>query len=151
MAAGGAGDRRVPGYLGRVLDGGVPVGTCFQVAPGVLVTAWHVLDGIGAADEGARVGVDPLAGGEPFSAAVVRMDSLRDLVVLTCVSGLPAVAGPLAVTDQLPLRALVHVTGHAVPWKAPPFPDCGNGILLSRYLRFQELIADLLRRPVPVR
>ena len=40
------------------------------------------------------------------------------------------------------------VTG---PWKAPPFPDCGNGILLSRYLRFQELIADLLRRPVPVR
>ncbi len=36
-------------------------------------------------------------------------------------------------------------------WKAPPFPDCGNGILLSRYLRFQELIADLLRRPVPVR
>ena len=36
-------------------------------------------------------------------------------------------------------------------WKAPPFPDCGNGILSSRYLRFQELIADLLRRPVPVR
>jgi hypothetical protein len=36
-------------------------------------------------------------------------------------------------------------------WKASPFPDCGNCILLSRYLRFQELIADLLRRPVPVR
>ena len=36
-------------------------------------------------------------------------------------------------------------------WKAPPFPDCGNCIFLSRYLRFQELIADLLRRPVPVR
>ena len=46
--AGGA-DGRVPGYLGRVLDGdGAPVGTCFQVAPGVLVTAWHVLDEIGA-------------------------------------------------------------------------------------------------------
>ena len=36
-------------------------------------------------------------------------------------------------------------------WKASPFPDCGNCILLSRYLRFQELVADLLRRPVPVR
>jgi len=55
---------RVPGYLGRVLEGdGSPVGTCFQVAPGVLVTAWHVLDDIGAGDEGARVAVDPLAGG----------------------------------------------------------------------------------------
>ena len=49
-AAAGVPDARVPGYLGRVLDGdGAPVGTCFQVAPGVLVTAWHVLDDIGAA------------------------------------------------------------------------------------------------------
>src|ERR1017187_8097886 len=37
------------------------------------------------------------------------------------------------------------------PWKAPPFPDCGNCILLSRCLQWQELVADLLRRPVPVR
>ena len=36
-------------------------------------------------------------------------------------------------------------------WKASPFPDCGNCVFLSRYLRFQELVADLLRRPVPVR
>ena len=51
-AAAGVPDGRVPGYLGRVLDGdGAPVGTCFQVAPGVLVTAWHVLDDIGAAAE----------------------------------------------------------------------------------------------------
>ena len=35
-------------------------------------------------------------------------------------------------------------------WKASPFPDCGNCIFLSRYLQFQELVADLLRRPVPV-
>ena len=44
-----------------------------------------------------------------------------------------------------------HYLNPGAHWKAPPFPDCGNGILLSRYLRFQELIADLLRRPVPVR
>jgi len=107
----------VPGYLGRVLDGDgapVPVGTCFQVAPGVLVTAWHVVDDIGAAEEGARVRVDPLAGGEPFDAAVARLDQLRDLAVLTCDARLPAEAGQLAVTDQVPLRTLVRVTGHAV-------------------------------------
>ena len=54
----------VPGYLGRVQDGaGDPVGTCFQVAPGVLVTAWHVLADIGAASDDSPARVDPLAGG----------------------------------------------------------------------------------------
>ena len=43
-----------------------------------------------------------------------------------------------------------QIAGRSV-WKASPFPDCGNCILLSRYLRFQELVADLLWRPVPVR
>ena len=115
-AAAGAADGRVPGYLGRVLDGGgAPVGTCFQVAPGVLVTAWHVLDDIGAAVDDARVRIDPLAGGEAFDAAVARMDSLRDLAVLTSAVGLPTVAGPLWATDQVPLRVQVMVTGHAVP------------------------------------
>jgi tetratricopeptide (TPR) repeat protein len=99
-----------------VLDGdGDPVGTCFQVAPGVLVTACHVLDEVGAGSEDARVRVDPLAGGEPFDAVVAGVDPLRDLAVLTSDTRLPAVTGPLTVTDQLPLRALVAVTGHAVP------------------------------------
>jgi hypothetical protein len=109
-------DGRVPGYLGRVLDdGGTPVGTCFQVVPGALVTACHVLEDIGAGEEGAQVRVDPLAGGDPFSAIVVRTDPLRDLAALSCGAGLPAVAGPLTATGELPLRELVHVTGHAVP------------------------------------
>jgi hypothetical protein len=42
-------------------------------------------------------------------------------------------------------------SGVVPDWKASPFSDCGNCILLSRYLRFQELVADLLRRPVSVR
>jgi hypothetical protein len=109
-------DARVPGYLGRLLDGdGAPVGTCFQVAPGVLVTAWHVLDDIGAAADDARVRIDPPAGGEAFDAAVARMDPLRDLAVLASDAGLPAVAGPLAATDQIRLRVKVTVTGHVVP------------------------------------
>ena len=109
-------DGRVPGYLGRVLDQeGAAAGTCFQVAPGVLVTAWHVLDDIGAAGDDDRVAVDPLGGGAAFTAQVARTDPLRDLAVLTCEAGLERVAGPLAAADQMPLRALVSVTGHAAP------------------------------------
>ena len=104
----------LPGYLGRILDEGVPVGTCFQVAPGVLVTAWHVLEEIGAAMEDAQVGVDPLAGGEPVEAAVVRLDRPHDLAVLVSDASLPATAGEVTRTDQMALRAGVTVTGHAV-------------------------------------
>jgi hypothetical protein len=105
----------VPGYLGRALDAdGAPVGTCFQVAPGVLVTAWHVLSAIGAASEDAEVQVDPLAGGPPLASVVQRLDPLRDLAVLTAVDQLSAVTGELTPTDQIPLRTQVSVTGHAV-------------------------------------
>ena len=106
---------RVPGYLGRVLDDiGDPVGTCFQVAPGALVTAGHVLDYIGAAADDPCVLVDPLAGGDRFQASVVRVDPLRDLAVLTCDVRLPAVAGPLTATDRMVMRTPVTATGHAV-------------------------------------
>jgi hypothetical protein len=39
-----------PGYLGHLSSNltGEPVGTCFQLSPGVLVTAAHVLERIGA-------------------------------------------------------------------------------------------------------
>ena len=108
-------DRRVPGYLGRVLGGDGAVGTCFQVAPGVLVTAWHVLEVIGAATVDAEVRVDPLGGGDSFGAVVSRVDPVHDLAVLTSTTPLPASAGPLTATDQMALRAGVRVTGHAVP------------------------------------
>ena len=113
--AAGASSGQVPGYLGRVLDGdGDPVGTCFQVAPGVLVTARHVLEDIGAAAEDAPVRVDPLGGGEPFDAATVRLDAVHDLAVLVSGSHLPDTAGALAATDRMRLRAGVTVTGHCV-------------------------------------
>ena len=116
-------DSRVPGYLGRVLDGeGIPAGTCFQVAPGVLVTAWHVLDDVGAGAEGAQVLVDPLRGGASFAAAVARVDPLRDLAVLTAGTGhLTGVAGPLAAAGQVAVRERVSVTGHAVPDDQYPY------------------------------
>jgi hypothetical protein len=109
-------DDRVPGYLGRVLDeDGTPAGTCFQVAQGVLVTACHVLSEIGSGYEGASVEVDSLAGGEPFSTIVVRVDPQRDVAVLTSDTGLPTATGSLAMSDQVPPRTPVTVTGHAMP------------------------------------
>jgi hypothetical protein len=114
--AGGVADGRVPGYLGRVLDNdGGPVGTCFQVAPGVLVTAWHVLNDIGTGNPDAAVHVDPLGGGKSFEVMVARVDPMHDLAVLVSKVGLSETAEALTATDHMVLRTPVTVTGYAVP------------------------------------
>lgn len=105
---------RVPGYLGRVLDAeGRPVGTCFQVVPGVLVTAWHVLRDAGVGDLGDEVRIEPLGGGEGFAARVENADQLHDLSVLRAESRLATVAPALAATDGSKLGDQVSVTGCA--------------------------------------
>ncbi len=105
-------DQRVPGFLGRVLDGSTqPVGTCFQVSPGVLVTAWHVLDDLGAGEVDAVVGVDPLRGGEPTHARVSRVDPVHDLAVLAADEPLPECVVGLAATDEVELDTRVSITG----------------------------------------
>jgi hypothetical protein len=97
-------DRRVPGFLGRVLDGSAqPAGTCFQVTPGVLVTAWHVLDDLGAGDVDAVVEVDPLQGGVPRQAQVRRVDPVHDLAVLSTAEPLASCVTGLATTDEVEL------------------------------------------------
>ncbi len=107
-------DRRVPGYLGRVLDANaIPAGTCFQVMPGVLVTAWHVLHDIGTVEVGTQVAVDPLRGGNALSARVARVDGTHDLAILIADRPLPMTAGMLAETDRVPLATEVAVTGYA--------------------------------------
>jgi len=106
-------DPRVPGFLGRVLDGGEPLGTCFQVADGVLATAWHVLDDAGAAVEGAVVQVDPLQGGPVREARVQRLDPLHDLAVLVTGAPLPASVAGLSASDDVDARTPVLVTGVA--------------------------------------
>src|SRR2546423_10269111 len=81
----------VPGYLGRILDTtGRAVGTCFQVEPGVLVTACHVLADIGRAAVGARVAVDALGGGDAVPAEVRATDPLRAMAVPATPNPLPA-------------------------------------------------------------
>ena len=105
-------DQRVPGFLGRVLDGSAqPVGTCFQVVPGVLVTAWHVLDYLGVGDVDAVVRVDPLRGGEPRQARVSRVDPVHDLAVLSAAEPLAECVAGLAATDEVKLDTRVAITG----------------------------------------
>ena len=98
-------DRRVPAYLGRILDaGGEPEGTCFQIVSGVLATAWHVLDAVGAGEIDSVVAVDPLAGGGGARAAVVAaINPLADLAVLRVASPLAASIAGLRATDGVPL------------------------------------------------
>ena len=66
----------VPAYLGRILDAGVPIGTCFQVGGSILVTAWHVFVEAAADDIGMTVTVDGLAAGaaEPVNAVCPRAE-----------------------------------------------------------------------------
>ncbi len=103
---------RVPAYLGRVLTAeSKPAGSCFQVSSGVLVTAWHVLDELGAGDVGATVRVDALNGTtESAPAEVVRVDPVHDLAVLQAEPLGTSVVGFFA-TDRVALRTEVVVTG----------------------------------------
>ena len=108
-------DERVAPYLGRIFDAdGDPVGTCFQVAPGILVTAWHVLDGVGTGDHGAEVTLDPLQGGPVRQARVERVDPLHDLAVLVTADPLPGLAAGLAASDEVAIGDPIVITGVSV-------------------------------------
>ncbi|MFE2095973.1 trypsin-like peptidase domain-containing protein [Streptomyces sp. NPDC059468] len=93
----------VPGYLGSVLrsDADEPVGTCFQLSPGVLATACHVLERLGLAVPGAQVRFAPLAGGPSATATVERVDPAHDLAVLRTDGPLPA-----SVTRAMPTETV---------------------------------------------
>src|SRR6476646_2744522 len=106
-------DLRVPAYLGRVLDEvDQPIGTCFQVSPGILATAWHVLDSLGAGEVGCIVKVDALGGsGGPWEAVVRAVDELADLAVLETPDQLDASVAGFRSTDGEQLGCELVVTG----------------------------------------
>lgn len=111
-SVGGVVDNRVAGYLGRLLKDTQPVGTCFQVADGIFVTALHVLEQVGATEVGDSVCLDALAGGiEPFSATVTRVHLSHDLAVVESQQTLPTSVAGWAASDSLPLDTPVEATG----------------------------------------
>ncbi|MFC4066306.1 CHAT domain-containing protein [Actinoplanes subglobosus] len=95
---------RLSGYefLGWVAaDGSSPVGTCFQVEPGVLVTAHHVLVDIDAAAVGSVVRVGPVGGDAGWDATVERVDEVHDLAVLIAGRPLPRSVAQVVVSDAV--------------------------------------------------
>jgi tetratricopeptide (TPR) repeat protein len=105
-------------FLGRVLSADrVPVGTCFQVAPGVVVTAWQVLAEVGSAGVGSAVLIDALASrgsGGVVSGRVVRVDAVHDLAVVVLAEGvLSGVVAGFAPTGEQALSTPVTVAGVA--------------------------------------
>jgi hypothetical protein len=102
-------------YLVRVLGvDGVPVGSGFQVAPGQIVTAWHLLDLLGRGDPGADVLVGPLYGGETISAVVKRVAPQHDLAVLLTDHPLAISVAGWAASDTLTVNTGVVVQGVAI-------------------------------------
>jgi Trypsin-like peptidase domain len=110
------GNGRSAGYLGRVLNGMEPVGTCFQVEPGLLVTAWHVLVDAGAGEVGGSVLVDGLKDPHdpPSAAEVVKVDPEHDLAVLRRPAPLPDSVSELVLSAGVNAGDAVLVTGYAV-------------------------------------
>ncbi|WP_194904353.1 S1 family peptidase [Catenulispora rubra] len=130
MTERGGRDRR--DYVGIVGDSaGNPVGTCFQVAEGILVTAWHVIEqtwgrdsGIAldvggpreaGAPEGSRtVSIRPMPPGEPsFTAEVVAADRENDLAVLRSSNCLKASVELLAASDKQASGTAFTTIGYA--------------------------------------
>jgi tetratricopeptide (TPR) repeat protein len=111
-----------PGYLGRVLtEGGMAIGTCFQVRPGVLVTASHVVEHIGDGTAQGHTYVDPIAGGVVRSAQVREIDKLRDLAVLVCAPPLDECVSGFLATDSISAGTAIQVTGVSRFVNAQPF------------------------------
>ncbi|WP_460107797.1 trypsin-like peptidase domain-containing protein [Streptomyces sp. YKOK-J1] len=105
----------VPEYLASVLhrSGDTPVGTCFQLSPGVLATAWHVLGDQDLGNPGDEVRFTPLTGGPAAVAVVERVDPPNDLAVLRTSSPLPASVTAVASTGQVASGTDVIVAGYA--------------------------------------
>ncbi|MFD5946643.1 serine protease [Streptomyces collinus] len=107
----------VPAYLGRVLSpSGVPQGTCFQIAPGWLVTAWHVAQATLALGDDEVLRVDRLSepGAERIGARVVAEDRKADLILLRADKAFPASARLLRGSRSVRHAEPVTVLGHAL-------------------------------------
>lgn len=94
----------VVSFLGRILNSGrQPIGTCFQISDGTLITAYHVLSSIGADHVGASVQFEPMDRADLASAIVERVDSEHDLAVLRTEKLLEASISHMALSDaQVP-------------------------------------------------
>ena len=109
------------------------MGTCFQVEPGILVTAWHVLVECAAGQVGQSVLADSLApgGSPPAQARVERTDPDHDLAVLRMAVPLEASVEHYDPTEAQRLGTKVVITGHSV---VPDYQGRGPASGTKRFL-----------------
>lgn len=142
--------------MGRVLSpAGVPQGSCFQIAPGYLVTAWHVLQMTMAlseddGDEGA-VSVDHLStpGSVMISATRVAADKKADLALLKIKDPFPGSVRLVRSSDGVAPGEELIIVGHAVIRDGPDRPDLvwteARGEWEGQTRRTDDLILGRLR------
>jgi Trypsin-like peptidase domain len=102
-------------FLGIILNSSrTPIGTCFQIASGVLVTAYHVIEEAGAAEYDHDLLFEPIDGGEAHSATIKRIDDRNDIAVLTTNHPLRLSVSHLAYSEvQIPDTPL-HMVGYGL-------------------------------------
>ena len=106
--------RHIQPYLARVVapDGDV-VGTAFQVQPGVLVTAWHVLRDSVAPDPDDPVKVCRFGSDDDLVGTVLKVDCEYDLATVRVESPLDASVGELVSTWSLQIGEPLEIQGVA--------------------------------------
>ncbi|MBK6970244.1 MAG: trypsin-like peptidase domain-containing protein [Candidatus Microthrix sp.] len=87
------------------------MGTAFQVTPGVLVTAWHVLRDVGAPDVGDAVVVCQFGSDADLGGTVGQIDQVVDLGVVQVREPLDASVGGLVASSLVPNGAMVEIQG----------------------------------------
>src|SRR5918997_3228943 len=100
-------------YTGRVLHAdGTPAGTCFQVSPGIIVTAAHLVAAVQRNPAiGDTVSIDPINDGVPRPAALSAFDAAHDIAVLRCDPPLESSVPGLVGSEAVPALAEVVVSG----------------------------------------
>lgn len=105
-------------FLGRIVDtDGEPVGTCFQVVPGFLVSALHVVVSAGGGQVPPTVGfVEMSRSGQTGRriARVEREDQINDLVLLRTDQPMPRSVSHLSLSDVQAQNTPVWLGGYAI-------------------------------------
>ncbi|HUB38581.1 MAG TPA: NACHT domain-containing protein [Streptosporangiaceae bacterium] len=108
------GRSNAPAYIGRILQpDGSPAGTCFEIAPGVLVTACHVLRQL-SLQVGEAAIVEALDGFiSPTEAFILAMDESSDVAVLRSSQLFRTPVTAVARPDSVPPFTQLIITGAA--------------------------------------
>ncbi|TXL88071.1 serine protease [Streptomyces sp. IB2014 016-6] len=160
-----AASRSVPLYVGRILSpSGVPQGTCFQLAPGYLVTAWHVVQATLALGDDEALRVDRLSdpGAGRITARVAADDRRADLALLKADASFPESARLLRGARTVKQSEPVTVVGHALIQEAGDRPPVvwvealgewqgeasrADGVVLGRFYS-RDILSGMSGAPV---